>query len=344
MTKMMRALQILQAGEMPEIVEVALPEPGPGQVRLRTAGSGLCHSDLNVIHAKPAYFPLPLTIGHEPTGWVDAVGAGVKSIREGDAYAVYFPWGCGHCGRCAHGHENICEEQFTGPGAGQDGGMADYILVDDPRHLVPLGTLDPIAMAPLMCAGITTYHAIKDSLMRMTPGSTVVLIGIGGLGHIAIQILQAMTAVQIIAVDNHEEKLKHALELGAHHALKPGPDAALQIKQITGGIGAAVVLDMVGNDATLALGAKVLARRGELKIIGVAGGTLPVRFQDMARDSSVTVPYAGTLPELYEVLELAKSGLIVPEVERVSFDNVLEAYDRLDHGKLRGRAVLVPTL
>ena len=344
MTKMMRALQILEAGVMPEIVEVALPEPGPGQVRLRTAGSGLCHSDLHVIHAKPAYFPLPLTIGHEPTGWVDAVGAGVRSVREGDAYAVYFPWGCGHCARCAHGHENICEEQFTGPGAGQDGGMADYILVDDPRHLVPLGTLDPIAMAPLMCAGITTYHAINDSLARMTPGSTVVLIGIGGLGHIAIQILRAMTAVQIIAVDNHEEKLNHALELGAHHALKPGPDTAVQIKQITGGIGAAVVLDMVGTDGTLALGAKVLARRGELKIIGVAGGTLPVRFQEMARDSSVTVPYAGTLPELYEVLELAKSGLILPDVERVGFDNVLEAYERLEHGKLRGRAVLVPTL
>jgi propanol-preferring alcohol dehydrogenase len=299
---------------------------------------------LHVIHAKPAYFPLPLTIGHEPTGWVDAVGAGVKTVREGDAYALYFPWGCGHCARCAHGNENICEEQFIGPGAGHDGGMADYILVDDPRHLVPLGPLDPIAMAPLMCAGITTYHAIKDSLARMTPGSAVVLIGIGGLGHIAIQILKAITAVQIIAVDNHEDKLQHARELGAHHGVTPGPDTAEKIKQITGGIGAAVVLDMVGTDGTLALGAKVLARRGELKIIGVAGGTLPVRFHEMARDSSVTVPYAGTLPELYEVLELAKSGFIIPEVERVSFENVLEAYDRLEHGKLRGRAVLVPTL
>jgi propanol-preferring alcohol dehydrogenase len=344
MTKMMRALQVLEAGVMPEIVEVPIPEPGPGQVRLRTAGSGLCHSDLYVIQAKPSYFPLPLTIGHEPTGWVDAVGPGVKSVREGEAYALYFPWGCGHCARCAHGHENICEEQFVGPGAGHDGGMADYILVDDPRHLVPLGSLDPITMAPLMCAGITTYHAIKDSLPRMTPGSAVVLIGIGGLGHIAIQILKAMTAVQIIAVDNHPDKLHHALELGAHHALTSDPDTAAQIKQITGGIGAAVVLDMVGTDGTLALGAKVLARRGELKIIGVAGGTLPVRFHEMARDSSVTVPYAGTIPELYEVLELAKSGFIIPEVEKVSFENVLAAYERLEHGKLRGRAVLVPTL
>jgi propanol-preferring alcohol dehydrogenase len=344
MPKMMRALQIVQAGEMPEIVDVPIPEPGPGQIRLRTAGSGLCHSDLYVIHAKPAYFPLPLTIGHEPTGWVDAVGSGVTSVREGEAQAVYFPWGCGHCGRCAHGAENICESQFVGPGAGQDGGMADYILVDDVRHLVPLGDLDPIAAAPLMCAGLTTYHAIKDASARLTPGTAIVLIGIGGLGHIAIQILRAMTAVRIIAVDNHADKLRHALELGAHDAVISDADAVQKIKDITNGLGAAVVLDMVGTDGTLALGAKILARRGELKIIGVAGGTLPVRFHEMARDSSVTVPYAGTLPELYEVLELAKSGFIKPEIERVSFQTVLDAYDRLEHGRLRGRAVLVPAV
>ncbi len=344
MARTMRALQLLRAGEMPEIVEIPVPEPGPGQVRLRIAGSGLCHSDLHVIHANPAYFPLPLTIGHEPTGWVDAIGPGVKSLREGDARAIYFPWGCGHCGRCAHGSENICEEQFIGPGAGADGGMADYILVDDARHLVPLGKLDPVAVAPLMCAGITTYHAIKDALFRLTPGTAVVLIGIGGLGHIAIQILRALSPSRIIAVDTSADKLAHARELGAHDTVTAGPDAAARIKQITGGIGAALVLDMVGTDGTLACGAASLARRGELKIIGVAGGTLPVRFHEMARDSSVTVPYAGTLPELHEVLELAASGFIKPDVEQVAFANVLEAYDRLEHGRLRGRAVLVPTL
>jgi propanol-preferring alcohol dehydrogenase len=342
MSKTMRALQLVEAGEMPVIREVPVPEPGPGQVRLRTGGSGLCHSDLSIIHAKPAFFPLPLTLGHEPAGWIDAVGPGVSKLREGDAYALYFPWGCGHCVRCAHGHENICEQQFVGPGAGHDGGMADYILVDDPRHLVALGSLDPAATAPLMCAGLTTYHAIKDSNARLTPGSSAVLIGIGGLGHIAIQILRALTPARIIAVDNNPDKLAHARELGAHDTVLAGADAAEQIKSITGGLGAALVLDMVGNDATLALGAKILARRGELKIIGVAGGTLQVRFHEMARDSSVTVPYAGTLNELYEVLELAQSGLIKPDVERVSFANVLDAYQRLDSGRLRGRAVLVP--
>jgi len=344
MSRTMRALQVVAAGEMPVITEVPVPEPGPGQVRLRTAGSGLCHSDLSVIHAKPSYFPLPLTLGHEPTGWIDAVGTGVSGLREGDAYALYFPWGCGHCARCAHGHENICEQQFAGPGAGHDGGMADYILVDDPRHLVALGSLDPVTTAPLMCAGLTTYHAIKDATLRLTPGSSAVLIGIGGLGHIAIQILRAMTPARIIAIDNNPDKLEHARELGAHEIVLAGPEAAERVKSITGGLGAALVLDMVGNDATLALGSKTLARRGELKIIGVAGGTLQVRFHEMARDSSVTVPYAGTLDELYEVLDLARSGLIKPDVEKVSFENVLDAYRRLDSGKLRGRAVLAPGL
>jgi propanol-preferring alcohol dehydrogenase len=323
----MRALQVVEAGEMPVITEVPIPEPGPGQVRLRVAGSGLCHSDLSVIHARPSYFPLPLTLGHEPTGWIDAVGTGVSGLHEGDAHAVYFPWGCGHCARCAHGHENICEEQRVAPGAGYDGGMADYILVDNPRHLVALGSLDPVTTAPLMCAGLTTYHAINDATLRL-----------------AIQILRAMTPARIIAIDNNPDKLEHARELGAHEIVLAGPEAAERVKSITGGLGAALVLDMVGNDATLALGAKILARRGELKIIGVAGGTLQVRFHEMARDSSVTVPYAGTLDELYEVLELARSGLIKPDVEKVSFENVLDAYRRLDSGKLRGRAVLVPEL
>jgi len=209
---------------------------------------------------------------------------------------------------------------------------------------VALGSLDPVATAPLMCAGQTTYHAIKDSNARLAPGSSAVLIGIGGLGHIAIQILRALTPARIIAVDNNADKLQHARELGAHETVLAGPEAAERIKSITGGLGAALVLDMVGNDVTLALGAKILGRRGELKIIGVAGGTLQVRFHEMARDSSVTVPYAGTLDELYEVLELAQSGLIKPDVEKVSFENVLNAYERLDSGRLRGRAVLVPGL
>ncbi|HLY55034.1 MAG TPA: NAD(P)-dependent alcohol dehydrogenase [Stellaceae bacterium] len=342
MARTMRALQLRESGVMPKVVEVPVPDPGPGQVRLKVAGSGLCHSDLYVINAKPSWFPLPLTIGHEPTGWVDAMGAGVAGFKEGDAYAVYFPWGCGHCARCAHGEENICEGQVAGPGAGIDGGMAEYMLIHDPRHLVPLGRLDPVTTAPLMCAGLTSYHTIMRSLWRLVPGSAAVLIGIGGLGHIAIQMLRALTPARIIAVDTSAGKLKHALEIGAHEAVAAGPDAADRIKALTGGLGAALIVDMVGTDQTLGLAIKVLGRKGKVELVGVAGGTLPFGFYDTARDASIGAPYAGTLPELYEVVALAEAGLVAPEVERVSFDTILDAYHRLEHGQIRGRAVLAP--
>lgn len=342
MTKTMRAVRVVHAGRPPEIVTVPVPEPGPGQVRIRVAGAGLCHSDLLVIHADPPFFPLPLTLGHEATGWVDASGSGVSTFKEGDAAAVYFPWGCGHCSRCVHGEENICIVPTYGPGAGCDGGMAEYLLVDSARHLVPLGMLDPIELAPLMCAGLTTYHAIQGSIDRLTPGASVVLIGIGGLGHLAIQIAKALSPAQIIAVDMYDAKLAYARELGAHHAVKSDSEADGHIRALTGSEGAALVLDMVGNDATMELGLKVLGYGGKLKVVGVGGGILPVSFFAMPRDASITAVYAGTLNDCHAVVDLAKAGLIKAEVERVSFDGVLGAYEKMERGYLRGRAVLTP--
>lgn len=344
MSSTMRAVRVTRPATRPEIVTVPVPEPGPGQVRIRVAGAELCHSDLLVIHADPAFFPLPLTLGHETTGWVDALGAGAEGFKPGDAVAVYFPWGCGHCARCAHGEENICTVPTFGPGAGRDGGMAEYLLVDDTRHLVALGALDPVSAAPLMCAGLTTFHAIQSAAARLTPGASIVLIGIGGLGHLAIQIARALSPAQVIAVDVHPAKLAHALELGAHHAVTADADAGDKIRALTGADGAALVLDMVGNDATMALGAKVLGYGGELKIVGVGGGTLPVTFFSMPRDASVNAPYAGTLSDCHGVVRLAQSGAIRPEIERVGFDGVLDAYERMERGLLRGRAVLVPNL
>lgn len=344
MTRTMRAVRVTRPAARPEIVSIPVPEPGPGQVRIRVAGAGLCHSDLLVIHADPSFFPLPLTLGHETTGLVDAMGLGATGLKEGDAVAVYFPWGCGHCARCAHGEENICTVPTFGPGAGCDGGMAEYLLVDDTRHLVPLGKLDPVSAAPLMCAGLTTYHAIHDAIGSLSAGASIVLIGIGGLGHLAIQIARALSPAQIIAVDMQDAKLAHARELGAHHAVMGGPGADDRVRAFVGGEGAALVIDMVGNDATMALGAKVLGYGGALKIVGVGGGTLPVTFFSMPRDASVNAPYAGTLSDCYDIVRLAASGLIVPHIERIGFDGVLDAYERMERGQIRGRAVLVPDM
>ncbi len=342
----MLAYQLREAGCMPKVVELPIPEPGSGQVRLRTAGAGLCHSDFLIMNANPSWFPLPLTMGHEATGWIDAVGDGVEGLRTGDAYGVYFPWGCGECAPCTRGAENICDKSAETPGfaTGRDGGMAEYIIVDSPRHLVPLHDIDPITAAPLMCAGITTYHAVDQAAQCLMPGSTAVVIGVGGLGHIAIQIIKARTSARIIAIDTQESKLDQARQLGADLALLAGKDVALAIREATGGVGANLILDFVGNDTTLALGAKTMAQGGMLEVIGVGGGTLPVRFPEMPRDSRVFVPYAGTISDLEGVVELLRADGLHPEVTQISFSELEETYHRMDRGELTGRAVLVPSL
>ena len=346
MSKTMRAYQLRAAGRMPEVVEVPIPEPGPGQVRLKTAGAGLCHSDLLVFNADPSFYPLPMTIGHEATGWVDAVGSGVQGLKLGDAYGVYFAWGCGRCAPCAHGAENVCHNAYSVPGfaTGSDGGMADYILVDNVRHLVPLGDSDPIAAAPLMCAGITTYHAVEQAMPRLTPGTSATVIGVGGLGHIAIQILKALTPAKVIAVDTQDDKLEQARQLGADIALISDANTADAIRSATNGLGSNVVLDFVGNNPTLMLGKSILAFQGLQEIVGVGGGTLPVSFLDFARDASVTLPYAGTISDLHGVVSLFASGLVHPEVTQIGFDKLNDTYKLMDLGKLKGRAVLVPSL
>jgi propanol-preferring alcohol dehydrogenase len=339
----MRAYQLVRPGKA-EVTTLPIPEPGAGQIRLRIAGAGLCHSDLTLMAFDPPIAPLPKILGHEATGWIDKLGAHVQGLTVGDAYGVYFSWGCGRCPPCAHGEENVCDHAAVTPGfgTGLDGAMADYVLIDHPRHLVPLGALDPVAAAPLMCAGITTYNTIRQGLPVLTPRSSAVVIGVGGLGHIAIQILRALSPARIIAVDTDPEKLAQATRLGAHHGVPGGPDAAPSIRALTGDLGATLVIDLVGIDATLALARAILAQRGQLKLVGVGGGTLPLRFFEMPREAAVSIPYAGTLTDLIAVVELAARDLVRPEVTRIGFDALEETYALMAAGKLQGRAVLTP--
>src|SRR4051812_33012397 len=228
----MKALRMTAWKHEPELLDVAEPEPGPGQVVVRIGGAGACHSDLHLLHDfEGGLLPWgpPFTLGHENAGWVEAVGAGVSGLEVGQPVAVYGPWGCGRCRRCRTGMENYCEHSFELPGAGGglgfDGGMAPLMLVPDARFLVPLGDLDPVDAAPLTDAGLTPYHAVKRSLALLVPGTTAVVIGAGGLGHMAVQLLRALTPSTIIAVDQRKEALTTALEVGADHGVLAGPDA-----------------------------------------------------------------------------------------------------------------------
>jgi propanol-preferring alcohol dehydrogenase len=344
----MKAVQYREVGAKPEVVEIPDPEPGPGQVLLRVSAAGLCHSD-QFIMSLPAgamQYPLPLTLGHEGAGVVAALGDGAEGVAVGDSVAVYGPWGCGRCVKCAQGKENYClnaaAEGIRPPGLGSPGAMAEYMIVDSPRHLVPLGNLDPVQNVSLTDAGLTPYHAIKNSLPKLVAGSTAVVIGTGGLGHVAIQILRAVSPATVIALDVSGEKLELARTIGAHHALVSNDDAPAAIRELTGGQGATAVFDFVGVQTTAAMAGASVAVEGDVTIVGIGGGALPVGFGTIGFDVAVRAPYWGSRSELIEVLDLARTGQVSVEVERFSIDEAPRAYQLLHDGKIRGRAVVVP--
>lgn len=325
-----------------------MPTPGPGQVLIKIAGAGACHSDLHLMEWPEGQVPwkVPFTIGHENTGWVEQLGAGVTGLSKGDAVLVYGPWGCGRCHACRLGRENYCERAAElvafGGGLGLDGGMAEYMLVPSARLLVPLGDLDPVQAAPLTDTALTPYHAIAMCRDRLQPGATAVVIGVGGLGQVGVQLLEATTGARVIAVDTDDRKLETARKLGADIVLRSDASAADAIRKATGNVGADVVLDMVGADSTLALGAKALRAEGRLVIIGLAEGTLPVSFFGVPFGAQIATSYWGTVTELMELVELARLGKVRVDVETFPLDRATDAYARLRRGEIHGRAVIVP--
>ncbi|MEW1826020.1 NAD(P)-dependent alcohol dehydrogenase [Streptomyces sp. NPDC088196] len=344
----MKALQYRTIGAAPEVVTVPDPEPGPGQVLLKVTAAGVCHSDIAVMSWPADSFPydLPLTLGHEGVGTVAALGAGVTGVEEGNSVAVYGPWGCGTCAKCAEGKENYClraaELGIHPPGLGAPGAMAEYLLVDDARHLIPLDGLDPVAAVPLTDAGLTPYHAIKRALPKLVPGSTAVVIGTGGLGHVAIQLLRALTSARVIALDVSEDKLRLARQVGAHETVLSDAHAAQAVRDLTGGLGAEAVFDFVGADPTVRRAGAVAAVEGEVAIVGIGGGALPVGFGRLPFEVSVNAPYWGSRSELAEVLALARSGAVSVHTETFTLDEAPLAYERLHAGKINGRAVILP--
>jgi propanol-preferring alcohol dehydrogenase len=343
----MRAVQLVAWQTSPELRAVERPEPGPGEVLLAVEAAGLCHSDLSVMDWPEGTLPwtLPLTLGHENAGTVAALGPGVTGLAEGDRVLVYGPWGCGACRQCVRGAENYCERLAElagrGCGLGFDGGLADYMLVPSARWLVPIGDLDPVQAAPLTDAGLTPYHAIKSDIWRLYPGSSVVVIGVGGLGHLAVQILRALSPARIVAIDPRESSRRLALESGADAALDATAGPA-EVRAEAGFGGAALVLDFVGSDDTLALAASVLAVTGHATMVGLGGGTFPMAFGRVPFGASVSRPSWGTLPDLQEVVALARAGVLEVEVERFGLDEALDAYRMLRDGTVVGRAVVVP--
>ena len=347
----MRALQYLAIGSPPAVVDVPRPRPAAGQVLIRILAAGACHSDLGLMGLDERHYlrdyPLPLTLGHEAAGEVVEVGEGVDPARIGDRVLVYAAWGCGSCRMCLEGKENYCprarREGIRAPGLGAPGAMAEYMIVDDVRHLFALGDLDPVHAVALTDAGLTAYHAVARALPVLAGDDAVaVVIGVGGLGHVAVQILEALSPAAVVAVDTKESQRELALRLGAEEAWDADDETLARVLELTDGIGAHAVLDFVGVQETVDLATRAASVEAEIGLVGIGGGAARVGFGRVAHDAAVRVPYWGSRPELDAVIALARQGRVAIEVERFALEDAPEAYRRLAQGSLGGRAVIVP--
>jgi alcohol dehydrogenase, propanol-preferring len=343
----MKAIRLTAWEQPARLVEVPTPEPGPGEVLVKVTGAGLCHSDLHLMTWRAGTLPyeLPFTLGHEVAGTVAALGPGADGLEPGEPVLVYGPWGCGRCLRCSLGEEHLCERTRRGRGAGlgRDGGLAEYLVVPSPRLTVPLHGVDPVAAAPLADAGLTPYHAVRRALPVLRPGTAAIVIGVGGLGHVAVQLLRALSPARVVAVDRRDEALELAASGGADVVLRSRGLAASDLRRAAGRRGAAVVVDCVGTDETLALAAGAVAAGGHVSVLGLAGGTFPMRFGSVPLETSVVFSNWGTREELADVVALARERAIEIEVERVALADVPAAYERLASGAGHGRIVAVPT-
>ncbi|WP_018296680.1 NAD(P)-dependent alcohol dehydrogenase [Corynebacterium lubricantis] len=346
----MKAVRHVGYKTFPELKDIEKPTPGPGEVLLKVAGAGACHSDVAVFNEfeeglNPKMDP-EFTLGHENSGWAEELGEGVKGIEIGAAYLVYGPVGCGVCRACTRGQDTYCENAadmpYSGVGLGLDGGMAEYVIAPA-RNLIPLGDADPINAAPLSDAGLTPYHAIKLALPHLNGGGkTALVIGLGGLGLVGVQILKALTGATVIATDMKPEAMAAAEELGAV-TVPGGEDQVAKIREITGGKGADAVFDFVGVGATVKTAMQSAAVQGRVTIVGIGDlSTYDWAFMTTPYEAELVNTYWGTVEELHEVVDMYKAGQIKPQVTTYSLDDALEAYQALVDGKIAGRAVIVP--
>jgi len=346
----MRAIVFDSWKSFPTLKEVDIPRPRPGEVLLKVAGSGACHSDVAIYSefdesAGPQLAP-PYILGHEITGWAESWGDGVTGIEKGAAYIAYGPIGCGRCRACSRGQDTYCENvsslSHLAVGLGRDGGMAEYVSLPA-RNLVPLGSSDPIAAAPLADAGLTPYHAIKNAMDRLRGGGTSALvIGLGGLGQIAVQILAAITGAAVIATDSKPFAMERATSRGAL-TVPPGDDRVARIREVTGGRGVDAVFDFVGSPETIDLAMKTVAVQGRVTVAGIIGaGDFTWNFFAAPWEVTLANTYWGTIEELHELVALYQAGKIVTDTETFTLDTALTAYRRLEEGSLSGRAVIVP--
>jgi NAD+-dependent secondary alcohol dehydrogenase Adh1 len=341
----MKAVRVHHYHELPKVEEVAEPKiTGPWDVIVRIGGAGLCRTDLHIIEgqwAEKSHVRLPYTIGHENAGWVQEVGSAVSNVAVGDTVILHPLITCGFCRACRAGDDVHCVKSAF-PGIDTDGGMADF-LKTSARSVVKLDPrLHPKDIAALADAGLTAYHAVKKAVRQLYPGSKVVVIGAGGLGHIGVQCLKAMTPAQIIVLDRSAAALELAKGWGADYTVVANGSHVAKVKEITEGHGAEAVIDFVGEQGAQQEAVAMLRRAGSDYIVGY-GGNLDVPTIDIiSTEINFIGNLVGSYNDLVELMALTAEGKVKLHTAVYPLDAALDAIHDLDSGKLRGRGILVP--
>jgi NAD+-dependent secondary alcohol dehydrogenase Adh1 len=341
----MKAVRLHEFGSQPVVDDVPEPEiAGPLDVIVKIGGAGVCRTDLHIIDGQwdaAMHTPLPYVLGHENAGWVHAVGSAVTNVSVGDTVILHPTPTCGLCRACRAGQDMHCTAS-TFPGLSTDGGMAEYLLTSA-RACVRLDPqTQPQDVAALADAGITAYHAVRKAIPLLYPGTTCVVIGAGGLGHIGIQCLAALTATTIIVVDRNPDALKLARQLGADHIVIADGNQVAAVAELTGGAGAEVVLDFVAEQGAEHDGWAMTGRAGSYFVIGY-GGTVQVPTLDIiSTERNIIGNIVGAYNELAELMALAQAGKVTLHTRTYPLAAAAGALADLDAGRVRGRAILVP--
>ncbi|PYE15161.1 NAD+-dependent secondary alcohol dehydrogenase Adh1 [Williamsia limnetica] len=341
----MRAVQLSAYDTKPELVEVPDPHAdGALDVVVKIGGAGVCRTDLHIIEGQweqKSGVTLPYTIGHENAGWVEEIGSAVTSVKVGDPVILHPLATCGLCRYCRAGDDVHCVASAF-PGIDSNGGYAEY-LKTNARAVVKLDTsLKPADVAALADAGLTAYHAVAKAARFLRPGDTAVVIGAGGLGHIGVQVLAALSAARMIVVDRSEPALKLASELGAHHTVVADGTQVQQVLDLTDGNGAEAVIDFVGEGGAIEDGVGMLRRAGNYYVIGY-GGTLSIPTIDViSTEINFIGNLVGSYNDLVELMVLAAQGKVSLHTSTYPLAEFATALSDLDAGNVRGRAILVP--
>ena len=341
----MKAVRLHEFHKPPVVDEV--PEPtisGPLDVIVKIGGAGVCRTDLHIMEGQwdaAMHTPLPYILGHENAGWVHEIGPGVTNVAVGDTVILHPLVTCGLCRACRAGDDMHCSNSAF-PGLSRDGGMAEYLLTSARACIKLDPATQPKDVAALADAGITAYHAVRKAIPLLYPGTACVVIGAGGLGHIGIQCLAALTATRIIVVDQNPDALKLAEQLGADHTVVADGGQVAAVQDLTGGAGANVVLDFVAEQGAENDGWNMTGAAGSYFVIGY-GGTLTIPTLDIiTTERNIIGNIVGTYSDLAELMVLAQAGKVTLHTRTYPLDAAPDAIADLDAGRVRGRAILVP--